>query len=199
MIPNIVKGKGVTGLLAYVMGQGNDRETGLRKELAEGQEARARILGGQNFGYAIDSAERLEIARRDMEWNAQPDNQASRGRKCEKDALHASLSWEAGQEPTADEMRAAAHGFLKSLGMESAQAIFVAHDDTEHRHLHIIASRIDPVTGKTFLQEDDFAKGQAWSLQWEREHGQISQNPARQRLHKMVDAIEARDGAAIVG
>ena len=108
-----------------------------------------------------------------------PDNQASRGRKCEKDCFHASLAWEKGQEPTAAEMTEAAQSFLKSLGMENAHAVFIAHNDTDHRHLHIVASRIDPATGKTFSQENDFAKGQAWSLQWEREHGQIPQESRR--------------------
>ncbi len=199
MIPKIVKGAGITGSIRYAMGQGNDAETGERLTLAPGEESRAKVLGGQNFGYAIDSAERLETARRMMEWNAMPDNQASRSRKCEKDCLHASLSWEKGQEPTAAEMTEAAKSFLKSLGMENALAVFVAHNDTDHRHLHIVASRIDPATGKTYSQENDFSKGQAWSLQWEREHGQISNNPSRQKLHQIVDAIEARDGAAIVG
>ncbi|MGP8268406.1 MAG: AAA family ATPase [Beijerinckiaceae bacterium] len=199
MIPKIVKGAGITGSIRYAMGQGNDAETGERLTLAPGEESRAKILGGQNFGYAIDSAERLETARRMMEWNAMPDNQASRSRKCEKDCLHASLSWEKGQEPTAAEMTEAAKSFLKSLGMENALAVFVAHNDTDHRHLHIVASRIDPATGKTYSQENDFSKGQAWSLQWEREHGQISKNPSRQKLHQIVDAIEARDGAALVG
>ncbi len=199
MIPKIVKGAGITGSIRYAMGQGNDAETGERLTLTPGEESRAKILGGQNFGYAIDSAERLETARRMMEWNAMPDNQASRSRKCEKDCLHASLSWEKGQEPTAAEMTEAAKSFLKSLGMENALAVFVAHNDTDHRHLHIVASRIDPATGKTYSQENDFSKGQAWSLQWEREHGQISNNPSRQKLHQIVDAIEARDGAAIVG
>jgi hypothetical protein len=199
LIPKIVKGAGITGSIRYAMGQGNDAETGERLTLTPGEESRAKILGGQNFGYAIDSAERLETARRMMEWNAMPDNQASRSRKCEKDCLHASLSWEKGQEPTAAEMTEAAKSFLKSLGMENALAVFVAHNDTDHRHLHIVASRIDPATGKTYSQENDFSKGQAWSLQWEREHGQISMNPSRQKLHQIVDAIEARDGAAIVG
>ena len=133
-----------------------------------------------------------------MEWNGKAENQASATRKCEKDCLHASLSWESGQEPTAEDMAEAAQGFLKALGMENAQAVFVAHDDTAHKHLHIVASRIDPLSGKTYSQLDDFAKAQAWGLQYEREHGQISQNEARRNLHKIVDAIEARDGAALV-
>jgi hypothetical protein len=196
MIPNIVKGKGITGSIAYAMGQGNDKD-GKRIPLEAGEDSRATILGGQNFGFAVDSADKLELARRMMEWNGQAENQASKGRKCEKDCLHASLSWEPGQDPTREDMTAAAQGFLKSLGMENAQAVFIAHDDTDHKHLHIIASRIDPTTGKTFSQADDFTKGQRWALQYEREHGQVPQNEARQNLHRIVDAIEARDGAAV--
>ncbi len=198
MIPNIVKGRGITGAIAYSMGQGNDKETGKRLELGAGETSRADILGGQNFGFEIDSADRLDMARRMMEWNGKAENQASRGRKCENDCLHASLSWEKGQEPSREDMTAAVQGFLKSLGMEKAQAVFIAHNDTEHKHLHIVASRIDPTTGKTFSQEDDFAKAQAWGLKYEREHGQTPENEARRNLHKIVDAIEARDGAAIV-
>ena len=99
MIPNIVKGRGITGALNYSLGQGND-EQGERIELLPGGKSRAEILGGQNFGFAIDSANQLEMARRVMEWNGKPENQASRGRKCEKVCLHASLSWEPGQTPS---------------------------------------------------------------------------------------------------
>ena len=197
MIPNIVKGRGITGALAYVMGQGED-ENGKRIELVPGEKSRADILGAQNIGFEIESAADLDLARRMMEWNGKEENQASKWRKCEKDCLHASLSWEPGQNPTRDEMIAAAQGFLKELGMETAQAIFVAHDDTAHKHLHIVASRIDPLTGKTFSQADDFTKAQAWGLTYEREHGQIPQNESRRALHRIVDAIEARDGAGVV-
>ena len=197
VIPNIVKGRGITGALAYVMGQGKD-ENGKRIELVPGEKSRAEILGAQNIGFEIESAADLDLARRMMEWNGKEENQASKWRKCEKDCLHASLSWEPGQNPTREEMIAAAQGFLKELGMETAQAIFVAHDDTAHKHLHIVASRIDPLTGKTFSQADDFTKAQAWGLYYEREHGQIPQNESRRALHRIVDAIEARDGAGVV-
>ena len=197
MIPNIVKGRGITGSLAYVMGQGND-ENGKRIELVPGETSRADILGAQNIGFEIESAADLDLARRMMEWNGAAENQASKWRKCEKDCLHASLSWEPGQNPTRDEMTAAAQGFLKELGMETAQAIFVAHDDTAHKHLHIVASRIDPATGLTFSQADDFTKAQSWGLYYEREHGQIPQNESRRALHRIVDAIEAHNGAGVV-
>ena len=134
-----------------------------------------------------------------MEWNGLPQNQASRGVKCEKDCLHASLSWEKGQNPTADEMAAAGRSYLKALGMEKAQAVFVAHNDTPQKHLHIVASRIDPTTGKTFSQEDDFAKGLAWSMEFEKAQGVEQLSAGRQKLHKMAEAIQARDVAALTG
>jgi hypothetical protein len=159
---------------------------------------RAEILGGQNFGFALESAADLEVARCMMEWSAKPENQAGRAKKCVNDCLHVSLSWEKGQEPSREEMTEAAQGFLKSVGMENARAIFIAHSDTPHRHMHIVASRIDPTTRKTFSDFEINTKSQAWGLQWERERGQRSQNPNRQKQHKILDAIEARDGAAIV-
>jgi hypothetical protein len=198
MIPNLVKGKGITGAIAYAMGQGNEADGKTRKKLAPGQTPRAEILGGQNFGFEIDSAATLDLARRLMEWNGKAENQASRGRKCANDCLNLSASWEPGQNPTRDEMLDAGKALLKALGMEGAQAVFIAHDDTDHKHIHIIASRIDPVTGKTYSQADDFTTAQAWGLQYERQHGQIPENEARRNLHKIVDAIEARDGAALV-
>jgi hypothetical protein len=100
MIPHIAVGMGLTGTVRYVMGQGNDHETGERLTLGEGEVSRAEILGGQGFGFEIKSADDIDLARRMMEWSAKPENQASKGIKCTKDCLHASLSWEKGQEPT---------------------------------------------------------------------------------------------------
>ena len=109
------------------------------------------------------------------------------------------LSWEKGQNPTGEEMAEAARGYLKALGMGSAQAVFIAHNDTAQKHVHIVASRIDPTTGKTFSQEDDFAKGLAWSMEFEKAQGVEQLSAGRQKLHKMADAIAARDVAALIG
>jgi Relaxase/Mobilisation nuclease domain len=198
MIPNIVKGKGITGSLAYMMGQGNDKLTGERIELEEGETSRAEILGGQNFGFEITGAAQLELARKIMEYNGMPAHQASRGRKCEKDCLHASLSWEPGYDPSKEEMIEAGKGLLKSLGMETAQAVFIAHTDTEHKHIHIVASRIDPNTGKTYSEVDDYINAQRWALKWERDHDQIPECEQRRALHRTVDAITIKDTATVL-
>ena len=87
MIPNLVKGRGITGAINYALGEGYegekksgkahalDRAAGLDPKgaavtLAEGEASRVQVIGGQNFGYEIDSLERVEIARRALEWNA---------------------------------------------------------------------------------------------------------------------------------
>lgn len=192
MIPNIVKGKGISGALAYAMGQGNDPQTGERIPLDEDAKSRATLLGGQNFGFAIDTPERLELARRVMEWQALPENQGSRTRKQEIDCFHASLSWEPGQEPTQAEMLEAGQSFLKSVGLEKARAVFIAHDDTDHRHIHVIASRIDPETGKTLRLDNDYVHAQAWAVSWDRDHSP-ERGPPTRPLAALMGAVEERN------
>lgn len=206
MIPNIVKGRGVSGALKYVLSEGHvekkeeavtyalmraagDPPTKTYKELAANDISRAEILGGQNFGFEVRDARTVELARRMMEWNGHPDNQGSKTRKCEIDCFHAMLNWEPGEKPDKAEQLDAANGFLKALGMENAQAVFVAHHDKDHHHLHIVASRIDPASGKTYSQKDDFSIAQAWGVQWDRAHG-IERESG---LHSVAGMVERRD------
>ena len=196
MMPNIVKGKGITGALAYAMGQGNDAQTGKRLELAEGETSRAIILGGQNFGFDIDTPERLELARRVMEWQGLPENQAGKTRKLDLDCFHASLSWGDGQNPSREEMLEAGHSFLKSVGLEKARAVFIAHNDTDHAHIHIVASRIDPETGRSLRMDYDKIAGHKWALDWERAHGQ--ERTQGKNLHALIDAVQQRDAGAVL-
>lgn len=198
MTPNIVTGKGITGALRYSMGQGNDPVTGERLELVPGETSRATVLGGQNFGFDIESAADLELARRMMEWNGKPENQAGKTRKLENDCLHASLSWGDGQKPDRAEMIEAGISFLKAIGLEKAQAVFIAHDDTDHAHIHVVASRIDPETGRSLRMDYDKIEGQKWAVKWEKEHGQERNPAAGINLHGLIDAIEKRDADAIV-
>jgi AAA domain-containing protein/relaxase-like protein len=188
----------VSAAMRYCEQEGRDPATKEKKTLAEGEKSRATILGGQNLGYAVDSLASYEEARLDMEANAAPENQSSTTRKCDNDCLHATLSWEKRHDPGNEEMAEAARSYLKALGMEGAMAVFVRHHDTAHAHVHIIASRIDPATGKTFSDTDIRLKDQAWSLKWERERDQIAENASRQKFHKMVDAVLAHDIPALV-
>ncbi len=190
MIPNIVKGPFISGALAFVMGEGRDEATGEALPSKPFGAGRARLLGGQNFGFEIDNPERLDLASRFMEW--QVANALSRTRRIEKPCLHASLSWQSGLVPSADEMVEAGTEFLRAIGLDRALAVFVAHDDQPHAHLHIVACRIDPETGLTLAVPYDYVVAQRWAREWERAHGQQRGRAITDAEH---DALCAADPA----
>ena len=72
---------------------------------------------------------------------------AATGRKLEKPVCHYSLSWAKDEKPERQEMRWAAQESLKALGMERHQALVVSHRDGQP-HVHVIANRVDPESGK---------------------------------------------------
>jgi hypothetical protein len=92
----------------------------------------------------------------------------------------------------------AAQSCLKAHGMENAMAVFVKHDDKPYAHIHITASWIDPKTGKTYSQKDDYIIGKKWAARWEREHGQLRAESAGKNLHGLIDAVNRRDADALI-
>ena len=154
MIPRNKVGRGITGAVRYALGEGNDPANGNkpRKE-PKGEQSRVAWMSGQNFGFAIESREDADLARRVMEFMAL--NQTSSTKQCEKDCVHLSLGWRPGEEPTRAQMEEAAHQALKSLGMANARALFVAHSDERYAHMHIVASKINPDTGRAYDLKGD--------------------------------------------
>ena len=98
-------------------------------------------------------------------WNSTRSTRASRTRRCEKDAVHLTLAWRVGEAPSREEMEEAAASALKALGMENAKAIWAAHRDEQHAHLHIVASKIDPDTGRAYNLKSDYLKLSKWAQQ----------------------------------
>jgi predicted ABC-class ATPase len=63
---------------------------------------------------------------------------------------------------------------LKVLEMQDHQAVFVAHNDTAHRHVHVIVNRVHPETRQGEEQLPRPSKNfQAWALEQERAHGKV--------------------------
>jgi relaxase-like protein len=166
------QGAGISGAVRYVTGEGKrDPVTGIVPGLAPGAASRVAWVGGTGFGFAVDRPSRVETARRVMEWMAQ--TQTSKTRKCRDDCVHLMLSWPDGENPPRAEMEAAARSLLGTLGMEEARAVFAAHTDTGHSHVHIVASRIDPQSGKAFRNSHDTIAMAKWALAYERQHGGV--------------------------
>ncbi len=93
-----------------------------------------------------------------------------------------SLAWAPHEKPTPQHMIAAADDFLATMGWQHHQAVFAAHSDTQHPHLHIILNRINPLSGKTLNDWQDKKRAQQWALSFEKRHGAIL-CPARLSPH----------------
>jgi hypothetical protein len=106
------------------------------------QQSRVPWFSGTGFGFNIQTREQAELARRIMEFDA-----LNQKEQAQQDCMHLSLSWRPGEKPTREQMEEAARDALKTLGMGNAKALFVAHDDEDYAHVHIVASNINPATG----------------------------------------------------
>ena len=192
MTPRLNVGKGVSGAVRYVFGPGRDPKTG---ELKQTGASRVAWIGGQGFGFEIRSAADADLARRVMEFDAL--NQGSRTKRCEQDCVHLSLAWRPGDTPTREQMEEAARGALEALGMGNARALFVAHDDEDYAHVHIVASKINPDTGRAYDLQGSWRTLSRWAEAHELAHGGIICT-RRQDANELRTAIAARDAGAVL-
>lgn len=195
MIPRINVGRGATGAVRYVLGPGRDPKTGELREAAPGDRSRVDWIGGTGFGFEIKNEADAELARRIMEFDAL--NQKSRTKQCEKDCVHLSLAWKPGERPTREQMEEAAHSALEALGMGNAKALFIAHNDEDYAHVHIVASKINPDTGRAYDLKGNYLTLSKWAEEYEREHGGIVCE-RREVANELRAAIAARDAGAVL-
>ena len=83
---------------------------------------------------------------------------------------HYSLSWAKDEKPDRQQMRRAAQESLKALGMERHQALVVSHRDGQP-HVHVIANRVDPESGKAAGLNRSKLKLSKWAEEYERGRG----------------------------
>ncbi len=99
--------------------------------------------------------------------------QVKTGRKVSACVYSYSLSWDTDQNPAKEEMIDAARETLKVLGLQHHEALLVAHNDTNHPHIHVIVNRIDPDTGIVNTHSNDKLKLSKWAEAYEKKEGQI--------------------------
>ncbi|MFO5747509.1 TraI/MobA(P) family conjugative relaxase, partial [Klebsiella pneumoniae] len=58
------------------------------------------------------------------------------------------LSWRPDERPTVEQMREAGLMHLKAQGLEGCQYVMSIHKDTDKWHLHFVANRVHPETGR---------------------------------------------------
>lgn len=98
------------------------------------------------------SAENLATDSPDLAAKIMAATDSQSGSRSKKgNVSHFILSWHGGDkphQPTEAEQLEAARDFLKSIGLDKAQALIVAHDDNGFKHCHIMANMIDPERGR---------------------------------------------------
>ena len=118
---------------------------------------------------------------------------SSRGRKLDKPYEHLLLSLEAGECETEPERLRAANEALAAVGLEDHYAIAVLHQDTDHDHIHIAASRVHPVTGLAAKLSRSGLALSRWAERWEERHGgirfpqRVARNKARESYRQEVE------------
>jgi len=95
------------------------------------------------------------------------------GRVCEDPVKTLSLSWHKDDNPTPEHMVESADAFLKHMGWDGHQAVLVGHNDTEHRHIHIILNRINPENGRTIDDYREQKRAQVWALAYEKQQENV--------------------------
>ena len=113
------------------------------------------------------------------------------GRPLTKPVYHYTLSWAEDQRPDRAQMSRAVDESLKALGMEDRQAFVVAHNDTQHRHLHVVVNRVSAEDGRAAGRSNDRLRLSRWAERWEREHGGI-------RCARRVEHNRQRGGGKFV-
>ena len=140
MIGNITKGKSFSGLCKYI----------LEKEKAE------LLQTNMVTGSAMLLAKQLEAS-------------SQLNSRIEHPAIHFSLSFAPGEKPDAETLKKISQQFLTAMGFENNLYFVASHDDRQHFHLHIGASRIN-LKGKCVSSWQDRFRCQEVLRQLEKEY-----------------------------
>jgi hypothetical protein len=91
--------------------------------------------------------------------------------RLEKPVYHVSISFSEADRPTREQMQQAADRVLGELGLSEHQALLVAHEDKGHPHLHVMANRVHPETGKAATVSFDYRRVESVLRELEKEWG----------------------------
>ncbi|MDE2715676.1 MAG: relaxase/mobilization nuclease domain-containing protein [Chloroflexota bacterium] len=97
------------------------------------------------------------------------------GGRCWTGMCHTPKPGAVAPEP-ADHAAGAGHtvdGSLEALGLEGRGTLIVAHEDTRHPHVRVIANRVDPETGRAAKLGNSKLSLSRWAKGYERERGRV--------------------------
>jgi hypothetical protein len=170
MVPNLKQGRSFRGAMLYY----------LHDKPGEGELLRfsdERLAWTATRNCAADAPElafdeMIATARDAQHLKAEAGERLS-GRPLEEPVMTISLSWHPSEKPGRDHIEKTADDYLRFMGWDEHQAVYLAHNDTEHPHVHIVLNRVHSRTGKVL--DDAFSKNrsQMWAAAYERTQGRI--------------------------
>jgi hypothetical protein len=170
VIIKITTGKSFKGAALYFLH--DKREKGETERLTDD-----RVVWIDSFNTVQNDPERIiremQATAMNQNWLRQQAGHTRGGNTTRNCVMSVSLSWHPEQKPDAEHMKAAARDFLERMGWGEHQALLVAHNDTAHRHVHIILNTIHPETGMTLDYNYSKVRAGKWRVEYERQHGKI--------------------------
>lgn len=123
------------------------------------------------------------------------------GRVCEDAVKTLSMSWHKDDHPTPEHMVEAADALMKHMGWDAHQAVYVGHNDTEHRHIHVVLNRVHPETGRTLDDYREQKRAQTWALEYERSQDRVrcEQREERARRRQPEQKYDRSNSAVVQG
>ncbi|MCP3959292.1 MAG: relaxase/mobilization nuclease domain-containing protein [bacterium] len=149
MIAKVTRGRGFKGLLSYLLAGADGRQ-------AERVEWTARRHLGD---FATDLIPTLMHGT------------AAQSADIERPVYHLTISLHPSEKLDREQLEQVVDRTLADLGLAEHQAYLVAHNDTEHQHVHVMVNRVHPETGIAWNGGHDYARIEKSLRHQERELG----------------------------
>jgi Relaxase/Mobilisation nuclease domain len=173
-------GKSFSGLATYLT---HDTDKALTADRVDW--AHTHNLANDFVPAAVDE---MLWTTRDAELLKQEAGVRAGGRSVETPVKHVSLNWKIGANPSQQHMISTAEHFLRSMGWEQHQAIFIAHNDKPYKHVHLMINQVHPETGLQLNDGFEKVRASKWGKAYELEQGRID---CPQRLLNAADREKA--------
>lgn len=139
----------------------------------------------------------MQDGRLDLDYLARQmlDNR-DKNRNLNKYVWHQSFSFPPGEDPPKEKLTSLAIEFAKEFGFAENQMLVFKHNDTKHKHIHIVANRINYNGKNTAGHFKNYARTGEFSRRMERELG-LMITPEMSLNQKGRQQAETRDIAIV--
>ena len=118
--------------------------------------------------------------------------------KVKEQVFHVSLSFSKADQQvlTNEKMIEMAHEYMDKMGMKNHPYMIYRHDDTAHPHMHIVASKINPLNGKKIIEKNNRYKSKRITSELEKRHGlertkELGKGISEAKFHQLVGQVKA--------